>query len=148
MHVYVGDNIRDPSNFSLSIQNSEDGDLHRYRSNQQQGKERTVMSVDFMLENGSQLWIAREHKFNFNESVSFKYLATPKKKLITAGKTFRRFQKLNNPAASKTSVAFTGRSSPAEMGQMIYDKDPEQMARITHGFLQMNKFELAELKGR
>jgi predicted 3-demethylubiquinone-9 3-methyltransferase (glyoxalase superfamily) len=56
-------------------------------SNQQPDKEGRVMFSDFMLENNSQRRTAREHKFNFNESVSFIVSGNTQKKLIITGKT-------------------------------------------------------------
>jgi predicted 3-demethylubiquinone-9 3-methyltransferase (glyoxalase superfamily) len=35
---------------------------------------------------------------------------------------------------------------PAEMDQMMNDKDPGRVARVTEAFLQMKKFDLAELE--
>jgi predicted 3-demethylubiquinone-9 3-methyltransferase (glyoxalase superfamily) len=61
-------------NFYLSVfKNSKLGGVHRYGKGQEPYKEGTVMFADFMIEN---TWFALmdsagEHKFDFNEAVSF-----------------------------------------------------------------------------
>src|SRR5690606_40782313 len=61
------------SDVALPICDAKMGALHRYGPNQLPDKEGTIMYADFMIEN---CWLAamdsaQDHKFNFNEAVSF-----------------------------------------------------------------------------
>ena len=102
--LFVGDkcgNAEEAINFYLSVfKNAKQGHIVRYPKGMEPDKEGTIMFSDFMLENQwfTAMDSAHEHKFSFNEAVSFMVYATHKRRLITTGKSSLQFLKPSNMA--------------------------------------------------
>lgn len=135
-------------NYYLSIfKNSKLGGLHRYPAGMEPDKEGTVMFADFMLEN---TWFAamdsaREHKFDFNEAISF---------LVTCAdqKEIDYYWQLSAVPESeqcgwvKDKYGVSWQITPAEMEEMMKKGTQEQIDHLTQAFLPMKKLNIAKLK--
>jgi predicted 3-demethylubiquinone-9 3-methyltransferase (glyoxalase superfamily) len=150
--LFVGENVgraEEAIKFYVSVfKNSKMGDLHRYGPNQEPDKEGTVMFADFMLEN---CWFAamdsaREHKFNFNEAISFITYCNTQKEIDYYWEKLSAIPEAEQCGWLKDKYGLSWQIVPVEMDQMMNDSDPERMARVTQAFLHMKKFDLAELE--
>ena len=89
---------------------------------------------------------AREHKFAFNEAISF---IVP---CDTQGEIDHYWGKLSSdPKAEqcgwlKDKYGLSWQIVPAVMNEMMKDKDEKKLARVTDAFLKMKKFDIAKLK--
>ncbi len=136
-------------NFYLSIfKDSKMGQMHRYGAGQEPSNEGTIMFTDFQLLG---TWIAAmdsvgEHKFAFNEAIS---LLIP---CETQAEIDYYWEKLSAVAEAeqcgwlKDKFGLSWQVWPVEMGKMMKNGTPEQIARVTQVFLPMKKFDLEVLK--
>jgi predicted 3-demethylubiquinone-9 3-methyltransferase (glyoxalase superfamily) len=150
--MFVGKNCgktEEAREFYLSVfRNSKPGALFRYGPGQEPEKEGTVMFADFMLEGQwfAAMDSAREHKFNFNEAISFIVYCD------TQGEIDYYWEKLSAvPEAEqcgwlKDKYGVSWQIVPTAMDEMMSKGTPEQMRRVTEAFLTMKKFDLAELQ--
>lgn len=136
-------------NFYLSIfKKSKLGGVFRYGEGQQPDKENSIMYADFMLEN---IWLAamdsaHEHKFDFNEAISFLVNCDDQAELDYY------WEKLSAVPASeqcgwlKDKYGLSWQISSAEMELMMRNGTREQIDRITKAFMPMKKLDIAKLK--
>lgn len=134
-------------NHYLSIfKKSKKGMIAKYGPNQKPDKEGAVMFADFMIEG---IWFAvmdsaHEHKFAFNEAISFIVNCKDQKEIDYY------WQLSHDPKAEqcgwlKDKYGVSWQITPIEMEK--YMKGPaDKIARVTQAFLKMKKFNLAELK--
>ncbi len=150
--MFVGDNVgraEDAIKFYVSVfKNSKMGEIHRYGPNQEPDKEGTIMFADFKLES---CWFAamdsaREHKFNFNEAISFMVHCDTQKEIDFYWEKLSAIPEAEQCGWLKDKYGLSWQIVPSEMDQMMNDKDPERISRVTHAFLQMKKFDIAELE--
>ena len=150
--LFVNDNVgraEEAIKFYLSVfKNSKMGELHRYGPNQEPDKEGTVMFADFILENSwfTAMDSAHEHKFNFNEAVSFMVSCDTQKEIDYYWEKLSAIPEAEQCGWLKDKFGLSWQIVPAEMDQMMNDNDPGRVARVTEAFLQMKKFDLAELE--
>ncbi|HYI77742.1 MAG TPA: VOC family protein [Chryseolinea sp.] len=150
--LFVNDNVgraEEAIKFYLSVfKNSKMCELHRYGPNQEPDKEGTVMFADFILENSwfTAMDSAHEHKFNFNEAVSFMVSCNTQKEIDYYWGKLSAIPEAEQCGWLKDKFGLSWQIVPAEMDQMMNDKDPGRVARVTEAFLQMKKFDLAELE--
>jgi predicted 3-demethylubiquinone-9 3-methyltransferase (glyoxalase superfamily) len=128
---------------------SKRGTTARYPAGMEPEKEGSVMFSDFTLFGQ---WFAAmdsahpEHKFNFNEAVS--YLV----RCDTQEEIDYYFEKLSAVPESeqcgwlKDKYGFSWQISPSELEKMITKGSREQVDRLTQAFLPMKKLNIAELK--
>jgi predicted 3-demethylubiquinone-9 3-methyltransferase (glyoxalase superfamily) len=136
-------------NFYASIfHNSKVGDMMRYGKGDEPDKEGTVRHVSFALE-GQQFAAmdsAREHKFSFNEAISFVVHCENQEEINYY------WDKLSaDPAAEqcgwlKDKYGFSWQIVPNRMDEMLKQKDEQKLKRVTEAFLKMKKFDIAELE--
>lgn len=123
-------------------------DIQHYGKGQEPNKEGTVMYGAFVLE--GQEFAAMdggsEHNFTFNEAVSLIVHCKDQQEID------HYWDKLSAvPAAEqcgwlKDKFGVSWQVVPERMDEMMADNDPERLARVTQAFLQMKKFDLAELE--
>jgi predicted 3-demethylubiquinone-9 3-methyltransferase (glyoxalase superfamily) len=150
--MFVGDNVgraEDAIKFYVSVfKNSKMGEIYRYGPNQEPDKDGTIMFADFKLEN---CWFAvmdsaRDHKFNFNEAISFMVHCDTQKEIDYYWGKLSAVPEAEQCGWLKDQYGLSWQIVPAEMDQMMNDKDPARMSRVTQAFLQMKKFDIAELE--
>lgn len=150
--MFVGDKAgkaEEAINFYESVfEDSKLGLIHRYGPDQKPDKEGTIMFADFMLENQ---WFAasdsaHNHPFQFNESISFIVHCEDQKEIDYYWKRLSAVPESEQCGWLKDKYGISWQIVPDAMDRMMNDEDPERVARVTHAFLHMKKFDLAELE--
>jgi predicted 3-demethylubiquinone-9 3-methyltransferase (glyoxalase superfamily) len=150
--MFVGDNVgraEEAINFYVSVfKDSKIGEMYRYGPNQEPDKEGTIMFADFMLEN---YWFsaadsAREHNFNFNEALSIMVYCHTQKEIDYYWGKLSAVPEAEQCGWLKDKYGLSWQIVPVAMDQMMSDQDPKRVERVTKSFLQMKKFDLAELE--
>lgn len=135
--------------FYLSVfKDSRQGNIARYPAGSAPDQEGTIMFADFMLEN---LWFtvmdsAHNHQFSFNEAVSFMVSCDSQEEIDYYWDKLSAVPEAEQCGWLKDAFGISWQIIPAEMNEMMKKGTPEQLARVTKAFLQMKKFELAELR--
>ena len=108
----VADRAEEAMKFYASIfPESKLGDISRYPAAMEPEKEGTVKHGSVFLA-GQEFFAmdsARQHKFAFNEAISFFFRAKTKSKSISTGTNSQPIQNPSNAAGSKTNLVFRGR---------------------------------------
>ncbi|MBP2115526.1 VOC family protein [Paenibacillus silagei] len=150
--LFVGDKCgkaEEAMSFYLSVfKDSRQGLLTRYPAGSAPDQEGTIMFADFMLEN---LWFtvmdsAHNHQFSFNEAVSFMVSCDSQEEIDYYWDKLSAVPEAEQCGWLKDAFGISWQIIPAEMNEMMKKGTPEQLARVTKAFLQMKKFELAELR--
>jgi predicted 3-demethylubiquinone-9 3-methyltransferase (glyoxalase superfamily) len=149
--MFVGDKCgkaEEAINFYLSVfKNSKQGLIARYPQGMEPDKEGTIMFSDFMLENQ---WFAAmdsagEHKFSFNEAISFMVYCDKQKEIDYYWDKLTAVPDAEQCGWLKDKYGLSWQIVPREMNETMSKGTPEQIARVTKAFLKMKKFDLAEL---
>ncbi|WP_342476604.1 VOC family protein [Paenibacillus sp. FSL H7-0350] len=150
--LFVGDRCgkaEEAMSCYLSVfKDSRQGLLTRYPAGSAPDQEGTIMFADFMLEN---LWFtvmdsAHNHQFSFNEAVSFMVSCDSQEEIDYYWDKLSAVPEAEQCGWLKDAFGISWQIIPAEMNEMMKKGTPEQLARVTKAFLQMKKFELAELR--
>jgi predicted 3-demethylubiquinone-9 3-methyltransferase (glyoxalase superfamily) len=149
--MFVGEVVgraEEAINEYLSIfKNSKMGALVRYGAGQEPEKEGTVMFADFMLEGQ---WFAAmdsayEHKFAFNEAISFLVDCDSQEEIDYYWERLSAFPEAEQCGWLKDKFGLSWQISPAALGEMMTKGTREQIDRVTQAFLPMKKFDVTEL---
>lgn len=150
--LFVGDqcgNTEEAIHFYLSVfRNSKLGQLVRYPKGMEPDREGTIMTAHFMLEN---VWFtamdsAHEHKFKFNEAVSFMVYCETQEEIDYYWERLSAVPNAEQCGWLKDKYGVSWQIVPAELDVMLCEGTPEQIKRVTKAFLGMKKFDLAALK--
>jgi predicted 3-demethylubiquinone-9 3-methyltransferase (glyoxalase superfamily) len=122
--------------------------LARYGRGEEPDKENTVRYASFTLldQEFGAMDSAREHRFAFNEAVSFMVPCD------TQGEIDYFWERLSaDPMAGqcgwlKDRYGLSWQITPTIMSQMLAGADKDRLARVTKAFLQMKKFDIDALK--
>ena len=110
-------------------------------------KEGTVMFADFKL---LDTWFVamdggEEHKFDFNEGVSLIVNCEDQKEIDYYWEKLSAVPESEQCGWLKDKFGVSWQIVPKEMDEMMKKGTPEQIDRVTKAFLQMKKFDIAEL---
>lgn len=150
--MFIGDNLgraEEAISFYLSVfKDSKLGMVHRYGPGQPLDKEGTIMFADFMLENK---WFAAmdsgyDHQFAFNEAVSFMVNCPTQEEIDYYWGKLSAVPEAEQCGWLKDKFGLSWQIVPERMDEMMDDTNPERAKRVTEAFLQMKKFDLAELE--
>lgn len=124
------------------------GAIMRYGPNQMPDKEGTVMFADFTL---LDLWFAamdsaHEHKFAFNEAISFIVHCDTQKEIDYYWDKLSAVPESEQCGWLKDTYGLSWQIVPSIMDEMMRDKDEKKVARVTEAFLKMKKFDIAALQ--
>lgn len=128
--------------------NSSIGNVTRYNKGEEPDKEGTVRHADFKL-NGQTLSAmdsARSHKFAFNEAISFLVPCETQKEIDYYWERLSADPKAEQCGWLKDKFGVSWQITPTIMNEMLASKDSKKIARVTHAFLQMKKFDIARLQ--
>jgi predicted 3-demethylubiquinone-9 3-methyltransferase (glyoxalase superfamily) len=136
-------------NLYMSVFNdSKMGIIQRYGAGQEPDREGSVMFADFML--AGQWFTAMDsaypHDFAFNEAISFLISCDDQQEIDYFWGKLSAVPEAEVCGWLKDRFGLSWQVSPAAMDEMMRDGSPEQIARVTQAFLQMKKFDLAELR--
>jgi len=150
--LFVGDNCgkaEEARDFYVSVfQQTKPGALIHYGPGQEPDKEGTVMFSDFMLEN---TWFtamdsAHEHAFSFNEAVSFMVICDDQEQIDYYWEKLSSVPEAEQCGWLKDRYGISWQIAPAILDTFMHEGTAEQRARVTQAFLQMKKFDIAELE--
>ncbi|MFB5762108.1 VOC family protein [Paenibacillus medicaginis] len=150
--LFVGENCgkaEEAREFYLTVfRNAKAGALVRYGPRQEPEREGTVMFSDFRLEN---TWFtamdsALEHKFNFNEAISLLVNCETQEEIDYYWDKLSAVPEAEQCGWLKDQYGLSWQISPALLDEMMTKGTPEQRERVTQAFLNMKKFNLAELE--
>jgi predicted 3-demethylubiquinone-9 3-methyltransferase (glyoxalase superfamily) len=136
-------------NFYLSVfKNVKQGLIARYPKGMEPDKEGTIMFTDFMLENQwfAAMDSAQEYKFNFNEAISFMVYCDTQEEIDYYWEKLSAVPEAEQCGWLKDKYDVSWQIVPSEMDEMMSKGTPEQIERVTKAFLNMKKFDLAELQ--
>jgi predicted 3-demethylubiquinone-9 3-methyltransferase (glyoxalase superfamily) len=149
--MFVGDqcgNAEEAVNFYASIfHNSKIGDILRYDEAATPDKPGTIQHVEFTLDNQdfAAMDSAYDHKFTFNEAISFLVNCNTQEEIDYYWEKLSAVQEAEQCGWLKDKYGLSWQIVPTIMNDMMQDKDPEKIARVTEAFLKMKKFDIAEL---
>ena len=89
---------------------------------------------------------AREHNFTFNEAISFMVHCDTQDEIDYFWGKLSADPKAEQCGWLKDKFGLSWQIVPSIMDQMLTDKDPSKIARVTEAFLKMKKFDVAKLK--
>ena len=150
--LFAGDNAgnaEEAIKFYLSVfRDSKMGEAYRYGPDQLPDKEGTIMFADFALE---KTWFAamdsaREHNAHFNEAISFMVYCQTQKEIDYYWEKLSAVPDAEQCGWLKDKFGLSWQVVPEGMDEMMADKDPQRVARVTEAFMRMKKFDLAELE--
>ncbi len=150
--LFVGDvcgKAEEAINFYLSVfKDSKKGAIMHYGPGHEPDKEDNVMFADFKL---LETWIAAmdsaaEHKFAFNEGVSFIVSCQDQEEIDYYWEKLSAVPESEQCGWLKDKYGLSWQIVPEAMDQMMRDGTKEQVDRVTKSFLQMKKFNIAELQ--
>lgn len=150
--LFVGEqcgNAEEALQFYLSVfKNTKQGHIARYPKGMEPDKEETIMFSDFCLENQwfTALDSAHEHKFSFNEAISFMVYCETQEEIDYYWDKLSAVSEAEQCGWLKDKFGISWQIVPSEMDEMMSKGTPEQIDRVTKAFLTMKKFDLAELR--
>jgi predicted 3-demethylubiquinone-9 3-methyltransferase (glyoxalase superfamily) len=125
------------------------GDILRYGPGEEPDREGTVKHAGFTLagQEFAAMESAYEHAFTFNEAVS---LMVP---CATQAEIDDYWRKLTADGGAesmcgwlKDKFGVSWQVTPVRLEEMLRDPDPRKVERVTNAFLNMRKFDIAELE--
>jgi predicted 3-demethylubiquinone-9 3-methyltransferase (glyoxalase superfamily) len=124
------------------------GTTSRYPANMPPHKEGTIMFADFNI---LSTWLAAmdsagEHNFSFNEAVSLLIPCDTQEEIDYYWEKLSADPKAEQCGWLKDKFGVSWQVWPTEMGNMMSEGTPEQIARVTQAFMPMKKFDIAALK--
>lgn len=134
--------------YTSVFKDSKMGELHRYSKGMEPDKEGTVMFGDFML---LKQWFAamdsaREHEFQFNEAISLIVNCETQKEIDYYWEKLSFVPESEQCGWLKDKFGVSWQITPIVLGELMKNKDPKKVAKVTQAFLQMKKFDIAKLK--
>ncbi len=124
------------------------GAIARYPAGMSPDKEGTVMFADFTLANQwfAAMDSAREHGYAFNEAVSLLVNCDTQEEIDYFWEKLSAVPEAEQCGWLKDKFGVSWQIAPTIMDELMNTKDQDKIDRITQAFLQMKKFDLAELK--
>ncbi|NMD69308.1 VOC family protein [Bacillus sp. DNRA2] len=150
--LFVGDKCgqaEEAINFYVSVfKNAKLGHFARYPKGMEPDQEGTIMFADFCIENQwfSAMDSAHEHKFGFNEAISFVVNCNTQEEIDYFWDKLSYVPEAEQCGWLKDKFGISWQIVPTEMNKMMANGTPDQLARVTRAFLQMKKFDIAELQ--
>lgn len=151
--LYVTDDgkkAEEATNFYLSVfRNAKRGQIARYPAGSEPNKEGGVMFTDFMLE--GQWFSAMDgpssmHKFGFGEAVSLLINCDTQDEIDYYWEKLSAVPESEQCGWLKDKFGVSWQVSPTIMNEMMTTSDKAALERVTKAFLQMKKFNIAELE--
>ena len=136
-------------NFYTSIfKNSEIGNIFRYPANQEPDKEGTIAFADFALDGEwfATMDSAHEHKFNFNEAISFVVNCESQQEIDYFWNKLTEGGQESVCGWLKDKFGVSWQIVPTALSKMFSDPDAQKSQRVMKAMLQMKKIDLPALQ--
>lgn len=134
--------------YRSAFRNSEIGRTTRYGKEEPPEREGTLKYAQFMLD-GQEFGAmdsAREHKFGFNEAVSFIIPCESQAEIDHYWGKLAADPNGGQCGWVRDKFGVCWQITPTVLAKMLSDKDPKKVARVTEAFLPMRKFDIAKLE--
>jgi predicted 3-demethylubiquinone-9 3-methyltransferase (glyoxalase superfamily) len=120
----------------------------RYGKDDKPDKEGTIKHGSVSLEGESFALMdsARAHNFTFNEAISFMVHCDTQEQIDYFWSKLSAEPKAEQCGWLKDKFGLSWQIVPTVMDEMLSDRDPSKLARVTEAFLKMKKFDIAKLK--
>ena len=150
--MFAGDSTNkaeEAMNFYVSVfKDAKQGTVARYPQDTGPAQQGSLMFADFMLENQ---WFAAmdsgvEQTAPFSEAVSLLINCDTQDEIDYYWQKLSAVPESEQCGWLKDKFGVSWQVSSSAMSTMLRDGTPEQVARVTKAFLQMKKFDLAELE--
>jgi predicted 3-demethylubiquinone-9 3-methyltransferase (glyoxalase superfamily) len=136
-------------NFYTSIfKNSKIENIMRYGEGQQSEKAEHIAHASFTLEEQffAAMESAQEHKFNFNEAISFIVHCDTQEEIDYYWGKLSAVPESEQCGWLKDQYGVSWQIVPKAMDEMMKTKDQKKLNAVTQAFLKMKKFDIAELE--
>lgn len=136
-------------NFYASVfHNSAVGEIMRYSKGEEPDVAGTIKHVSYRLEGEefAAMDSAREHRFAFNEAISFVVHCEIQQEIDYYWNKLSADPKAEICGWLKDKYGFSWQVVPNAMDRMMGSKDEKAIARVTEAFLKMKKFDIAVLE--
>ncbi len=150
--MFVGDvcgQAEEAVNFYASVfPDSDAGPIDRYGPGEEPNKEGTARYAAFTLA-GHQFAAmdsAEAHDFGFNEAISFIVECDTQDEIDYYWNSLTAVPESEQCGWLKDKFGVSWQVSPSRLEEMMRDATEEQLDRVTQAFLQMKKFDVAELE--
>jgi predicted 3-demethylubiquinone-9 3-methyltransferase (glyoxalase superfamily) len=150
--MFVGDvagRAEEAINFYTTVfRNSKIGHVVRYGKGEAPDKEGTIKHAGFTLEGRvfAAMDSAHDHDFAFNEAISFMVSCDTQDEIDYYWNSLSAVPEAEQCGWLKDKYGVSWQVVPSVMGELLGSGTEEQIARVTEAFLQMKKFDIAELK--
>ncbi len=120
----------------------------RYGSGELPDKEGTVKYASFMLlgQEFAAMDSAHEHKFAFNEAISFIVPCDTQEEIDYFWGKLSAIPKAEQCGWLKDKYGLSWQITPTALNEMMQGGTKEQIARVTQAFLKMKKFDISKLR--
>lgn len=124
------------------------GQILRYAPGEEPDKEGTIKYADFALsgEKFAAMDSARDHDFGFNEAISLMVVCDTQDEIDYYWQALSAVPEAEQCGWLKDKFGLSWQITPSILGDLLESGTKEQSARVTEAFLQMKKFDIAELK--
>jgi predicted 3-demethylubiquinone-9 3-methyltransferase (glyoxalase superfamily) len=150
--MFVGDvcgKTEEAVNFYASVfPDSKVGNVLRYAKGEEPDKEGTIKHIGFVLagQEFAAMDSARDHDFGFNEAISFIVGCDTQDEIDYYWDNLSAVPEAEQCGWLKDKYGLSWQIIPSILGELLGSGTKEQTARVTEAFLQMKKFDIAELK--
>ena len=151
MLMFVGEvcgRAEEAVNFYASVfPDSKVGHVLRYAKGEEPEQEGTIKLAGFTLAGHefAAMESALEHGFGFNEAISFMVGCETQDEIDYYWDSLSAVPEAEQCGWLKDEFGLSWQIVPALLGELLRGGTEEQIARVTEAFLQMKKFDLAEL---
>lgn len=134
--------------YTAAFPNSKVGDILRYGADEEPDNEGTIKHASFVLDGYefAAMDSARDHKFGFNEAISFMVGCEDQDEIDYFWDKLTAVPESEQCGWLKDRFGVSWQIVPTRLDEYIARGTDEQIARVTEAFLRMKKFDLAELQ--
>jgi predicted 3-demethylubiquinone-9 3-methyltransferase (glyoxalase superfamily) len=134
--------------YATVFQDSRVDNIMRYGPGESPDKEGTVRYAGFHLADQpfAAMDSAHRHNFKFNEAISFIVNCETQKELDYYWEKLSAVPSAEQCGWLKDKYGLSWQIVPTIMNELLRNKDPQKLARVTEAFLKMKKFDIETLK--
>lgn len=124
------------------------GDIDRYGQGEEPDRVGTIRHASFVLEGQefAAMDSALAHNFAFNEAISFMVHCKTQEEIDYYWGELSADPEAEQCGWLKDKFGLSWQIGPRVLEEMLRDKDPERVARVTEAFLKMKKIDIAALQ--
>lgn len=136
------------NSYTSVFPDAELGQVLRYEAGEEPDKEGTIKNARFTLagQEFAAMDSAHDHGFAFNEAVSFMVGCETQDEIDYYWERLSAVPEAEQCGWLKDEFGISWQIVPSMLGELLGSGTEEQTARVTEAFLQMKKFDIAELK--